>query len=134
LRDDERPGYEHDGGQDDRCAVECGHADAEQRRDDQHHGNVYLTAATGITEASTAKVTAGTLGMNVTGTGDIGTNNANVVKRAGAKTNSGNILFTNSKALGVTTVASNTGAAGTLRGRRTAWIRARRRARRSMCC
>jgi len=31
-------------------------------------------------------VTAGTLGMNVTGTGDIGTNNANVVNVLGAKT------------------------------------------------
>ena len=72
-------------------------------------GNVYLTAVTGITEATagTPKITTGTLGLNVTGTGDIDVNNANLVNVLGAKTNNGNVKFTNNQSLAVTTVAAS---------------------------
>src|SRR6185369_15877284 len=47
-------------------------------------GNVYLTAVTGISETGTATITTGTLGMDVTGTGDLDVNNANLVDVVGA--------------------------------------------------
>ena len=83
-------------------------------------GNVYLTAVTGISEVAsgTPKITTGTLGMLVTGTGDIDVNNANLVTTLGAKTASGNIKYTNNQNLNITTVAANTGGnfAGTTNG------------------
>src|SRR5204862_5413033 len=67
----------------------------------------YLTSATGITQSAGA-ITAGTLGMNVTGAGDIDVNLSNAVGTLGAKTANGNIKFNDAQALIVATV----GAAG----------------------
>src|SRR5207253_484728 len=68
------------------------------------------------TTASKEAITAGTLGMNVTGAGDIDVNLSNAVGTLGAKTANGNINFNEAQAPFPTRRSSDLNFAGTSNG------------------